>query len=60
MSGAISPLPNTPSWRGAQLKHRESFTFFIVLEKLTVIQLVKKLSNFDVAPCRDVVIYQRL
>jgi hypothetical protein len=23
MSGAITPLPNTPSWRGAQLKHRE-------------------------------------
>jgi hypothetical protein len=27
MSGAIPPLPNTPSWRGAQLKHRDSFTF---------------------------------
>jgi hypothetical protein len=26
MSGAISPLPNTPSWRGAQLKHRDNFT----------------------------------
>jgi len=21
------PLPNTPSWRGAQLKHRDTFTF---------------------------------
>jgi hypothetical protein len=27
MSGATSPLPNTPSWRGAQLKHRDNFTF---------------------------------
>jgi hypothetical protein len=27
MSGAIPPLPNTPSWHGAQLKHRENFTF---------------------------------
>jgi hypothetical protein len=26
MSGAIPPLPNTPSWRGAQLKHRDNFT----------------------------------
>jgi hypothetical protein len=24
--GAIPPLPNTPSWRGAQLKHRDNFT----------------------------------
>jgi hypothetical protein len=27
MSGTIPPLPNTPSWRGAQLKHRGTFTF---------------------------------
>jgi hypothetical protein len=27
MSGAIPPLPNTPSCRGAQLKHRDNFTF---------------------------------
>jgi hypothetical protein len=25
--GAIPPLPNTPSWRGAYLKHRDNFTF---------------------------------
>jgi hypothetical protein len=24
MSGAIPPLPNTPPWRGAQLKHRDN------------------------------------
>jgi hypothetical protein len=27
MHGAIPPLPNTPSWRGAQLKHRDNFTY---------------------------------
>jgi hypothetical protein len=27
MSGAIPPHPNTPSLRGAQLKHRDNFTF---------------------------------
>jgi hypothetical protein len=26
MSGAIPALPNKPSWRGAQLKHRDNFT----------------------------------
>jgi hypothetical protein len=26
MHGAIPPLPNTPSWRGAQLKHMDNFT----------------------------------
>jgi hypothetical protein len=30
MSGAISPLPNTPSWRGAHLKKtQDSFTLYI-------------------------------
>jgi hypothetical protein len=28
MGGAVPPLPNAPSWRGAQLgEHRENFTF---------------------------------
>jgi hypothetical protein len=27
MRGAIPPLPNTPSWSGVQLKHRDNFTF---------------------------------
>jgi len=27
MHGTIPPLPNTPSWHGAQLKHRGNFTF---------------------------------
>jgi hypothetical protein len=31
MSGAIPPLPNTPSWRGAQLKKRTGTTLFLPL-----------------------------
>jgi hypothetical protein len=27
MREAILPLPNTPSWHGAQLKHKDNFTF---------------------------------
>jgi hypothetical protein len=27
MSGAIPPLPNTPPLGGAQLKHKDNFTF---------------------------------
>jgi hypothetical protein len=27
MSEDIPPLPNTPSWRSARLKHRDKFTF---------------------------------
>jgi hypothetical protein len=35
MSGAIPPLPNTPSWRGAQLKdkHRDNFTCTFTYKK---------------------------
>jgi hypothetical protein len=31
MSGAIPPHPNTPSWCGAQLKHRDKFKFYLYL-----------------------------
>jgi len=27
MSGIYLHSPNTPSWRGAQLKHKDNFTF---------------------------------
>jgi hypothetical protein len=43
MSGAIPPLTNTPSWRGAQLKHRDNFiftftfTFYILLHTILVL-----------------------
>jgi hypothetical protein len=39
MRGAIPPLPNTPSWRGAQLKkHRDGFigTFRVQVMKLLI------------------------
>jgi hypothetical protein len=32
MSGAIPPITNTPSWSGAQLKHRDNFTFTLLLQ----------------------------
>jgi hypothetical protein len=32
MSWAIPSLPNTPSWHGAQLKHRDNFTFTLLLD----------------------------
>jgi hypothetical protein len=37
MREAIPPLPNTPSWRGAQLikKYRDNFTFIRELQKLS-------------------------
>jgi len=44
MSGAIPPLPSTPSWRGSQLKHRDNFTFAFVLayiHKQTFINVYK-------------------
>jgi hypothetical protein len=44
MSGAIPPLPNTPSWRGAQLKHRENFTFCL-FNKCCLINRVKRLKQ---------------
>jgi hypothetical protein len=33
MIGAIPPLPNTPLWRGAQLKHRDNFTSTIMIQR---------------------------
>jgi hypothetical protein len=32
MSGAIPPLPNMPSWRGARLPHRDNFLPFMETE----------------------------
>jgi len=29
MRGPIPQLTPTPSWRGAQLKHKDNFTFFL-------------------------------
>jgi hypothetical protein len=40
MSGAIPPLPNTPSWCGAQLKHSENFTFIIIISIIIIIIII--------------------
>jgi len=40
MSGDIPPPPNTPSWRGAQLKkkkHRNNFNFTFTFVTLTCV-----------------------
>jgi hypothetical protein len=39
MSEAIPPIPNTPSWLSAQLKHRENFTFTLGCEDVVWIKL---------------------
>jgi hypothetical protein len=41
MRGAIPALPNTPSWRGAQLKHRDKFTFYVIF----IIQYLMRLGT---------------
>jgi len=35
MRGVISPLPYTPSWRGAELKHMDNFTLYRYLSAET-------------------------
>jgi hypothetical protein len=45
MSGAIPPLPNTPSWCVAELRHRDTCFFGVVggrTTPLTIISKVKK------------------
>jgi hypothetical protein len=43
MSGAIPPLPNTSSWRGAQLKHRDNCTFTFYLPFAEYVTYVTKI-----------------
>jgi hypothetical protein len=42
MRGAIPPLPRTLSWRGAQLKHRDSFTvpFIVIMQASLALMLI--------------------
>jgi hypothetical protein len=49
MSGAIPLLPNTPSWRGAQLKekHRDKFTFY--LSKMDDVRYTNSLLTTDLS-----------
>jgi len=42
MSGAILPLPNTPSWRGAQFKkHRDSLILTFTSRELNSLRLAR-------------------
>jgi hypothetical protein len=41
MSGAIPPLPNTPSWRGAQLKTQGQLYLYLLIPKLYIEELHK-------------------
>jgi hypothetical protein len=42
MRRAISPLPNTPSWRGTQLKHRDNFTFTFYMSSTALFSDIEK------------------
>jgi hypothetical protein len=53
MSGAAPPLPNTPSWRGAQLNHRDKFTLTLpekssIVGAQTLLQLLVLASETSV------------
>jgi hypothetical protein len=60
MSGAIPPLPQYASWRGAYLKHRDNFTFsqlppYIIHTHLSFTngQYKNQLSEMSQAPTAD-------
>jgi uncharacterized Tic20 family protein len=40
MSGAVPPLPNTPSWRDIQLKNRNNFTIIVIIIIVVIIIVV--------------------
>jgi hypothetical protein len=52
MRGATSPLPNTPSLSGAQLKHRDNFAF--TFRNLHVPNNVSSLTSFGQEQLIDV------
>jgi hypothetical protein len=38
MGGAVPPLHNTPSWRGAQREYRDNFTLLIIFGEALVLR----------------------
>jgi hypothetical protein len=40
MRGAMLPLPNTRSWRGAQPNHRDNFSFIVIVVVVVVVVIV--------------------
>jgi hypothetical protein len=54
MRRAITPLPNTPSWRGARLKkHREKFTCTFAFTP-DLVKCLKKRSMLQMLPTYDI------
>jgi hypothetical protein len=47
MSGAIPPLPNTPSWRGAHLKHSDNFTLSLPLVDMWTYNIITDTENTE-------------
>jgi tryptophan synthase alpha subunit len=58
--------PTTPSWRGAQLKHRDNFTFYLTVYGVTTQKIsnrtihkpVRHLLWFGLGDTRDVISYK--
>jgi hypothetical protein len=44
MGGTVIPLPNTPLWRDAQLKHKDKFTLPLPISKNCVRERNKKIT----------------
>jgi hypothetical protein len=60
MSGAIPPLPNTPSWRCAQLKRRDNFTFtlLVITTVLPCLESIKRCMIRELESLWHVLSYQ--
>jgi hypothetical protein len=51
MSGTIPPFPNTTPWRGAQLKHRDNFTFtFKYINQFRFYSVIIPISQYNDGP----------
>jgi hypothetical protein len=56
MSGAIHPLPNTPSWRGTQFKAQEQLYLYLTVAMFrlsirTVMYVVKWIVHYATQNC---------
>jgi hypothetical protein len=53
-------FPNTLSWRGAQLKHRDNFTFNPVWNGIPAIHPIGIFSLVELSRLQTVVIYKKI